>query len=265
MPFVRYTGFLLLLVLPFPIWGQQTAVDSPQVATILLQSLGSMTGLSSISDVTVTGTARHIAGSDDESGSVVIKALATGQSRIDCTFPSGQSSEIRAADSNGKQAGAWIGTEGTSHAMASHNVMTPSAWFLPALALEGIVSSKNHTVSSVGPEIKDGVSVNHLTIIQPFIDGPADTAAMMEHLTQTDVFLDATTRLLVALDFNIHPDNNALLDIPVEIRYSDYRAVNGAQIPFHVEKYLNNTLILDLHFDAVTLNSGIPVSNFPVQ
>jgi hypothetical protein len=80
-----------------------------------------------------------------------------------------------------------------------------------------------------------------------------------------EIYLNSASGLPVALTSNTQPDNNLLLDIPVEIRFSDYRAVNGAQVPFHVEKYLNNTLILDLHFDAVTLNTGLSVSDFQVH
>jgi len=53
-----------------------------------------------------------------------------------------------------------------------------------------------------------------------------------------------------------------ILDIPVEIRFSDYRPVSGAQIPFHVEKFLNNTLLLDLQFTNAQLNSGLSASLF---
>jgi len=265
---VRFSRFLLFalgLFLFVPAGAQQTAATIPQGATVLVQSLSAMAGTTSISDMTLTGTARRIAGSDDETGSAVLKALATGQSRMDCALPSGQSSEIRSFDSNGNPAGAWIGPNGASHAMSSHNLMTSSAWFLPALALGGVVSSQNYSVSYVGPETKDGISVTHLAIIQPFVAASSSTAALMEHLSQMDVFLDATTLRPVALDFNIHPDNNALLDIPVEIRFSDYTAVNGVQVPFHIQKYLNNNLILDIQLQAAALNTGLGASAFAIQ
>ena len=34
-----------------------------------------------------------------------------------------------------------------------------------------------------------------------------------------------------ALDFNVHSDNDMRLDIAVEIRFSGYQPVSGAQIP----------------------------------
>jgi hypothetical protein len=265
MRFPKYAGLFCLLLLPFPIWSQQTAVHSQQGATVLLQALGAMVGRASLSDMTLTGTANHIAGSDDETGTAVLKVLATGQSRMDCIFPSGESGEIRSTDSNGNQVGVWIGPDSVSHAMSQHNLITSFAWFQPALALGAIVSSQTYSIYYVGPETKDGISVTHLTVTQPFLNAPADITALLEHLSQTDLFLDATTLLPVALDFNIHPDNNALLDIPVEIRFSDYNAVNGVQVPFHIQKYLNNSLALDIQLQSATLNTGLTTSAFAIQ
>ena len=87
---------------------------------------------------------------------------------------------------------------------------------------------------------------------------------MMQHLTQTEIYLDASTLLPAAVDLNIHPDNNALLDIPIEIRFSDYRPVNGAQIPFHIQQFINNSLALDLKFESAALNAGLSASSFTV-
>jgi hypothetical protein len=261
----RFGLLFSVLLLTVPAWTQQTTTPSPQGATVLLESLGAMLGRASLSDLTLTGTANRIAGSDDETGTAVLKVLATGQSRMDFTLPSGQSSEIRSIDSNGNQEGVWIGPNGVSHAIPLHNLMTSTAWFQPALALGGIVSSKNYTVSYSGPDTKDGISVTHLTVTQAFPSAPTDITALMEHLSQMDMFLDTTTHLPVAMDFNIHPDNNALLDIPVEIRYSDYTAVNGVQVPFHIQKYLNNSLALDIQIQGATLNSGLAASAFTIQ
>jgi hypothetical protein len=265
MRFWRFAGLFCVLLFPLTIWGRQTTAPAPQGATVLMQAYSAMVGTGSLSDVTLTGTARRVAGSDDEAGTVALKALATGQSRIDCSFSSGQISEIWTLDSNGNQVGAWVGPDGTSHAMPSHNLMTWSAWFMPALAFGEIVSSQSSNVSYIGPETKDGVSVIHLTITRPFLDVPSDVAALMQHLSQVDVFLDDATLLPVALDFDIHPDNNELLDLPVEIRFSDYRSVSGVKVPFHVQKYLNNGLIFDIQLQAATLNSGLTASTFVIQ
>jgi hypothetical protein len=92
--------------------------------------------------------------------------------------------------------------------------------------------------------------------------GSGITAAVLpEPLSQTDLYLDPATFLPVIIAFNIHPDNNALTDIPIEIHFSDYRPVSGVLIPFHVQKFLNNGLYLDLQFQSAAINSGLVASS----
>jgi hypothetical protein len=79
------------------------------------------------------------------------------------------------------------------------------------------------------------------------------------------VYLDSSTLLPSFVNFSIHPDNNAGIDIPVEIQFSDYRMVNGAQVPFHIQKYVNGSLFFDFQSSSVVINSGISLSAFSAQ
>lgn len=229
--------------------------NSPQALTLLQQSLAALTGGKSISDVTLSGTARRIAGSDDESGTVTIQTVS-GSSKISLTLPSGAQSETHTT-SNFAPAGTWSGPDGIAHAIPQHNLHSDPGWF-PLFTLENFSSSTTAVLTYVGPETKNGTSVIHIQAAQPEppnID--ASAAKLYPHLTQMDIFLDATTLLPVAIDFNTHPDNNALLDLPVELLFSDYQIVGGAKIPMRVQKFLNNSLLLDLQFQSATLNSGL--------
>jgi hypothetical protein len=78
------------------------------------------------------------------------------------------------------------------------------------------------------------------------------------------VYLDSATLFPAAIKFNAHPDNNALLDIPIELDYSNYQSLSGVQLPLHIQKLFNNNLFLDLQFTSATLNSGISSSIFAV-
>ena len=75
--------------------AQQTSSASPQPLQILHQALAALTGTTPASDVTLSGTVQYIAGADDETGTAVLKAIATGASRVDLSLPSGQRSEVR--------------------------------------------------------------------------------------------------------------------------------------------------------------------------
>src|SRR5207249_5360375 len=67
----------------------------PQAAALLARAAAALGGTTALSDITLSGTVRRIAGSDDESGQAVLKARASGQSRLDLNLPSGKHSESR--------------------------------------------------------------------------------------------------------------------------------------------------------------------------
>ncbi len=243
--------------------AQQTTTSSPQALLLLQQSLAALQGNTAISDVTLSGSARRIAGPDDETGTGTVKALSGTGTRIDLSLPSGTRSELRNT-SGAPPVGSWSGPDAVWHPISNHNLFTDPGWF-PAFTLSSLLSAPNVVITYVGPETHNGQSVIHVIASQQFPALSSDPASLMQHLTQTDIFLDPNTNLPVALAFNTHPDNNALLDLPVEIRFSDYRLVNGAQISYHVQKYLNNSLLVDFQAQSVILNSGLTAATFQVQ
>jgi type II secretory pathway pseudopilin PulG len=241
----------------------QTPASSLQAATLLAQSAAALVHNVALSDVTLTGTAHRIAGSDDESGTTALKALTTGEARMDLSFPSGSRSEVVGV-LNECPAGTWSGPDGVAHSVSNHNLMTDSSWFFPIFAVGRIISSGKYVLSYVGHETQNGQAVEHLTAYQSSTVPLPAGIPTFSHLTQMDLFLDSSTLLPAALAFNIHPDNNSGLDIPVQVLFSDYRLVNGAQIPFHVQKFINNSLTLDLQFTSAVLNSGLSTNSFTV-
>jgi len=242
--------------------AQQT---DPQASSLVLRAIAALTAGTTISDVTLTGTATRIAGSENESGTAVLKALATGESRMDLSLTSGPLSEIRAKSSSGNAGGVWSGPDSAQHAMASHNLWTPPAWFFPLLVLTTAASNSSYAVSYIGQETRAGVSVQHLKLWQQLAGVDADYAALVQHLSQTEVYLDSSTLLPVAVAFNIHPDKDAGHDIPVVIRFSDYRLLNGFQVPFRVSQYIRNSLALDFQAQNAALNTGLTSAAFSLR
>jgi hypothetical protein len=239
-----------------------TTTSSPQAATLLAQSTKLLTGSGAVSDVTLTGTVEWIAGSDPELGTAVYKAVS-GAHRIDLSFRNGTRSEI-VSTLSGIYSGSWIGLDGVSHAMANQNLMSDAGWF-PAFTLGNLISATNTVLTYAGPETRDGASVIHISACQVFPNLSSRTSGLTQHLTQVEIYLDATTSLPVSYVFNSHPDDNALLDIPTEIRYSNYQNVAGAQVPLRVQRYMNNNLLTDLQFQNTSLNTGLTVTQITAQ
>jgi hypothetical protein len=256
------------VVSAIPLFGQVPASTDTQASLLLQHAHAVLASATPVTDVALTGTVRRIAGSDDETGSVTIKALATGESSAEFSFSSGVRREVRSSIS-GKPEGRWSGPDGVLHVMAEHNLKVEGAWFSPVLLVRRVVTSPNKVLRYLGSETVEGQTLEHVRVADrnPVIPdkAPPQIAQLVQHLTEMDLFLDPATSLPAKITFNEHPDNDASRDIPVEIRFSDYRVANGVQIPFHVKKFFNGSLMLDLQVDSAALNSGLPASTFSLQ
>ena len=280
---------LACLVVPASLRAQEstttpTPTSDPQAVALVQRSLAALTGGVAVTDVSLTGSAHRIAGSDDETGTASLQASAAGDSRVDLSFASGSRIEIRnhsalplpgslppgvpaSVAQTPQPVGEWIDSDGAPHAMSSHNIMTAAPWFFPALALEEIATSQNYVLSYIGTETHNGAVVLHVSAYEQFpqsAPSPA-IAQMIQHLSRMDFYLDPNSLLPVALDFTEHPDNDGLIDIPVETRFSGYQAMNGVVVPTHVETFLNNGLALELQFTNAAFNSGLSASAFALQ
>lgn len=237
-------------------------MSQAQAVALATNALSALSAGHPISDVTLTGTGTRTAGSDVESGNVTLKALGPYQSRVDLVVSGGTLSDIFSLSASDAPQGFWIGKDGTAHPMAEHNTLAGAVWFFPALSILSQASNPNYAVSYLGQETRQGVSVQHLRFV---LQSPSASAAgdqILAQLSATDVYLASSSLLPVALAFNTHPDNDALTDVPVEADFSDYQAVNGVQVPFHIQKFLNGVLLLDLAVQNVTVNSGLTDSAF---
>jgi len=258
---LAFTFFLLLI--PFNSHAQQAAVQAPQAVALATQALAALTGTTQVSDITLTGTATRTAGSDVETGNITLKALGNQASRFDLVLSTGTRSEIRNA-SGGTPQGSWITSDGVPHAMAYHNTFTDAAWFVPELSVLSELANPNLIVSYVGQETRSsGEAVQHLHFASQ--SASTDPTGLFQSLSAEEVYLDASTYLPVALIFNTHPDNDANTNISVEIDFSSYQSVNGAQVPFHIQKLLNGTLLLDVTVQAANINSGLSETSFLAQ
>ena len=224
-----------------------------------------MVGTSAVSDVTISATVEQIAGSDDETGTGLFQALASGSRRIDLHLSSGEYSEVR--NLSAPPAGKWSGPDGVLHPVAFHNLLSEPVWFFPAIGIAPLFggSASSYTVTYIGHESYDSQSVEHIRVSQVSPLATPTGGVTHEHLTAVEFYLDSSTLFPAAMKFSIHPDNNALLDIPVEIRFADYRSTSGLQAPYHVQEFVNGGLVLDLQAQSITINTGISSNQFSIQ
>jgi hypothetical protein len=246
--------------------ASRVAPSDAKATTLLMQANLALTGGQAPSDGIFTGTVALPDGEKVANGSVTLKLKGSGESRMDISATDKGRSEVL---SNSKgAAGSWKGPDGVAHEMAWHNSLVPSAWFAPHAVIAGM-SGSDVTLSYIGEEERNGIKVDHIRYkrqlpVDP--NNPLPKFAMdPSTLTVVNLYLDQVSHRPLAIEYNLHPDKNANRNIPVEVRYADYRATNGIQAPFRIQRLINHSLNLDLTLTSASLNAGLPESDFAVK
>ena len=142
------------------------------------------------------------------------------------------------------------------NAIALHNCFIDPSWFFPALgSLAATATNPNVVMTYLGQQ-------TNLQHIQAYTYNSIFTGA--QALSTMDFYLDSQTLLPSVVMFNEHPDNDQTANIAVQVMFSDYRNVNGAQIPFHIQRYVNDSLVLDIQLTSARVNTGVSDNNFSV-
>jgi hypothetical protein len=249
---------VLLLSTAKVVIAQSAPGSDPQAVTFAGQSVAAMTGGMTISDVTLTGSGTW---NGTDTGPITLSALGTDESRIDLALTGGPRAEIR--DDQTDVLGRWIAPDGTLADFAPQNCWTDGVWFFPALG--SLVPQPNVVLMYVGSESRNEHAVHHIQahLYQPNPypgKGPSP-----EQLSTMDFYLDASTLLPVAVTFNAHPDNDANTNLSVEIDYFNYQSFGGVNVPTHVQKYLQGSLIFDIQLTGAVFNTGLSLANFTIN
>jgi hypothetical protein len=223
---------------------QATVTRDPQSLTLLAQCKAAMGG-ASILDTYATGT---ITSTDPNGPTGTIVAQTKGSKmRNDIASGSGQLS-FAANGSTG-----WSVRQGKK----SNAPYAATAYYRPeyAPALACIIDPlrPKMNIKYVGLEQVGTASAYHIQFnVSPA--GPDDSETLVSDF---HVFLDQKT-LLVVKTSNFIFDPIALENRSTwETYYSDYRPVNGALVPFHVEHFLSGQKVTDVVFTHVEINKGI--------
>jgi hypothetical protein len=157
MPRLVVHLFLFLLLASFAL-AQKPPVSDPQALALAAQSIAALTSGNAVLDVTLSGNATWIVGSDKEAGSTTLLAKGTGESRVDLNLSGGTRSEVR-NDSSGYPQGQFVGADGTVQSWALHNCWINASWFFPALSILAPISDPAVILTYVGEESRNGAPV----------------------------------------------------------------------------------------------------------
>ena len=234
-----------------------SAQQSSSVSLSALQSsVSGLTGGVAAHDFILQGTANSTIGAKTDSGTFSALCSVNGYGQLQVQLSNSALTETRQMV-NGVRTGVWTGSDGTQHPVAAHNLLTADQWYCPSIIFSRIVQATDASVQFVGIESRNGQSLEHFRVTRVVGGNTLSTQpALLSHLTELNIFLDAQTLRPAIVSFNTHPDKNASIDIPVEIRFSSYAQSGGTWYPSQIEKYVNSNLVLDLQVQTVGFNQG---------
>jgi hypothetical protein len=250
-------GVPLILLLVSVASAQNPPQSDPQAVALASQTITALTQGSTISDVSLTANVSWIPGPEPQAGTGVLLAKGISESRIDIALSgSGKRTEIRNA-LNGP-AGEWVNPDGTSGKYSLHNCLTDAVWFFPALSSLTNYANSGFLFSYVGEETWNGLSTQHLRVSQ-------DSSQGTQRLSAMDFYIDPTSFLVLGVAYKTHPDSNMNVDLLSEVRFSNYQLVNGFEVPFHIQRLQNGTLMMDVTVTGATFNTGLSDALFQIN
>jgi hypothetical protein len=262
---------LLILILNVPVWAQQTqtaTTPTPAQGPALLQrSLAALTGGAPINDVTLRGSVTVSNGTTTESGTILLAATSGGQSKTALTMPSGLYTDIRNYSSSG-HTGAITAPDGPA-TLSPDDLQSPHpAWFFPAFLMSSTLTASDYDVSYAGREQRAGATVDHAAFWNHPIGVPPLVAFAFQTDTQQDIYIDSASSLPVSVALKLrsayqdttiqHRDLSVFT--PEEIRFSDYRLVQGGSVAFHIQVYLVGNLFYDIQISSASVNKGVVIT-----
>ncbi|MGA3227982.1 MAG: hypothetical protein ABSC65_29730 [Acidobacteriaceae bacterium] len=233
-----------------------TGSTGTSAASLLNQLSTAFSGGNPVHQVQLTGNASWHAGSINDTGSATLSAATTGSSQLQLSLSS-SGTRIEAESGLGTNLTcSWSGEDAVAHTIDSGNCWRPVVWFLPPLSLQpSLLPSYLGAVDLGSGTVGFGTATyRHLQgeLVFPSLTGTLASDIMQR--STADLGLDPATFLPAVLSYSIRPDNGAPIPIAIEIHYSNYQAVNGVQIPFTIQRYVNGSLQLEISVSSAQVN-----------
>jgi len=239
----------------------QSVTSDPLAITLAQQAIEALTGGVAVSDVRLDGNVVSILGSDNETGTGTFSAKGLGESRVDLKLSGGNRSDVRNV-TNGIPGGKWKKNTDNANAYVQHNCWVDASWFFPGLSSLSQTANSLFVFKYIGQEQLSGVAVQHIRVFQA---SPQDTRGVFQRLSSMDFYFGVTSLLPVAVAFNTHADNDMNTDLPNQVLFANYQAVNGIQVPLHFQRLVNGVVMLDVNVTRATFNTGPSDSTFTLQ
>jgi hypothetical protein len=234
--------------------AQSTNAQPANASVILNRSANTFSSSKVIHQVQLTGSANWTGGSLEDSGTVTLTATATGSASMELYLAKKGLWTESQSDLNEIMSCQWLGSDQRAHDGDSMNCLKPAVWFLPSLSLQPTAIPQGVGVSDLGEGTVGSGTYRHLQVQAVLASMPKKLLQRSVQASTIDIGLDPSTLLPSVLRYQVYPDNGTQVNVPIEIRYSDYRQVDDVQIPFLIQRYINGSLQLEIHVNSAQIS-----------
>jgi len=238
--------------------------SDPRAVLVAARVLAATNPGQPIKEVLIAGNATEVSSLDRGESRIVLKASAGDMYRIAISRPTGVLTEIFGFR-DGRPAANWVSEDGSIHDVPIHNRLLVGPWFCPSLILSDAIHGTGLVLAYMGPEQKFGLAVEHLRVTRSLSNPAIPLTPQLAPLSKIDIYVGAESSLPVAIAYFTHPDGDANAEIPVEVRFSEYRAFQTFRFPARIEQTINGSLQLEISVHAVTTNFGILETEFNLE
>jgi hypothetical protein len=252
---------LAVLMFAFPSFAASTKkyvlkVD-PQALVVAQAAFAAMGGTQAVtgySDSLSSGTATIYFSGGSVSCPITTKSKGLRETRVELQKSTG--TIIRIVNQG---QGAIVRPDGSVKTLYSNNTFYEHVEHIPLLSVlaayaGGSVNLLYKGVAQVQGQSEDVVEID-------FIPNLAN-GSLYASMSSTLFFVNQTTKLVDKIQRSTFYEGDQNDTVNEEAYFSDYRSVNGMIVPFHQTVFADGQLETDLTFSTVTLNVGLPDSDF---
>ncbi len=245
-------GLLLLLGQSPKAEAQQVAIERDPAGLALLNRAAAAMGAQPGRVRSVSAQGRFIDHRAPGRPGTVFRVLSDGVGRVRWGFDFPQGLLVSVVKGNS----GFVQGPGGRRAVGLSGTAGRSAEALPALALGGWISSADVRVSHLDP-LQDGQRTLERVEVSRSRPGPSDRRRRaVERASRVELSVSPESGLPEGLAYFLHP-GDWRTDVPVELRFADYRQVGQTLWPFRVEVHRAGAEAFEYVFEGVRLN--VPV------
>lgn len=235
----------------------QDVIREPQAVAVVSQALtvaGGLSAINAINDFSAKGDVTYY-WAEQVKGAATVRGRGLHQFRLDASLADGQHSWLINGSTTYRK-----NPNGSTSPLPSQNSVRVATTTFPLLRLASALQDATTNIRDAGIVTHNGQQVHDIIIQKNFPIGH-DPAGALSKITKAHVFIDPTTMTVQEIDDSAYA-LNGFGEYPHEMRFSNYKSVNGVLVPFSVTELIAGQRTMSLELTEANFNTGLTDADF---